>query len=820
MPSITKTQLENAAVDVESLQAVINGPAQPGLVVTRLGRQVKTLARITGELAASDIGASVAAELNNKNVTGYVHEAASAVAGSSTRFDIAVQGGYNLTAVSRTRLSVFFENDSLPNMTFRLNNDPTTERPVRFEDSTIIPAGYFKTSQRATFYYRALTGFWHLVDDVAHSHRIDAIEQDIAALENAQNSFTKSLVALALRDKDWLSYARNTASFHLDAQSVYTGPANAVTGIVADGSLNFTFPVIGTGAPVQMTADGIKFEAGQYLQLSNLSQSYTRAMVVVDFTRDAAPAGAAGDVLRLDTSVDEQTNVRYVATGSQAMLPGNVTNVFAIETGVNGSRTQIAMVVNYINATAQTMDIDGLVVNHAIAAGDGDVDIDQIRIGGASNITLHSATVYLLPSGSFPQTMQQMWALMTGKDDPTVTQNKIIINMPVCQSEGLGRNAASERAYINAINRPQVFGMTGLKTGGADVFIHGSSGGSLDQGTPATGLIPAFAQGNIPPSLMAAVIGNKYRADVGLSPCKYGVQVTGRAGAAWEEFDNNNPVSGVTGSLLIDNYTYALREIVRLSTLAGFTPEMPYLTIWKGTAESNSPAGHWTTTANKAIGDITARIVAELGAPPRYLLIQSGGVPRTDNAVYNQKVEEVDWVRSRPDAALIAPAYPCLLDDTYHPTQGASSDMAELEAWCRAELDFGNTWSLIPKFIRVGNVLRFVVSTRGDESLTLDTSNKYAGVGVGQWGGFEVTGANIVDMIVSGSEVALICDAPPTSARYAMQSQNLAPASPPAAWTGYSGHRGLLRTTLWKPSRIYPGHRIYRWVPSYRQIFS
>ncbi len=80
MPSITKTQLEHAAVDVESLQAVINGPAQPGLVVTRLGRQVKTLARITGELAASDIGASVAAELNNKNVTGYVHEAASAVA--------------------------------------------------------------------------------------------------------------------------------------------------------------------------------------------------------------------------------------------------------------------------------------------------------------------------------------------------------------------------------------------------------------------------------------------------------------------------------------------------------------------------------------------------------------------------------------------------------------------------------------------------------------------------------------------------------------------------------------------------------------------
>ncbi len=53
MAEITKTQLENAAVDVSSIESIVNGAASPGTHTTRLGQVVKTLAKIIADVESS-----------------------------------------------------------------------------------------------------------------------------------------------------------------------------------------------------------------------------------------------------------------------------------------------------------------------------------------------------------------------------------------------------------------------------------------------------------------------------------------------------------------------------------------------------------------------------------------------------------------------------------------------------------------------------------------------------------------------------------------------------------------------------------------------
>lgn len=67
MPPISKTQLERAGLDAESLADVINGAATingTGIVTTRLGRNIKTLSKVIADLASSPVGTSAIAAVN------------------------------------------------------------------------------------------------------------------------------------------------------------------------------------------------------------------------------------------------------------------------------------------------------------------------------------------------------------------------------------------------------------------------------------------------------------------------------------------------------------------------------------------------------------------------------------------------------------------------------------------------------------------------------------------------------------------------------------------------------------------------------------
>ena len=66
MPPISKTQLENAALDAQTLEGVINNGPTPGIVATRLGRNIRTLSKVIEDLAATEVGDSAIATLNTR----------------------------------------------------------------------------------------------------------------------------------------------------------------------------------------------------------------------------------------------------------------------------------------------------------------------------------------------------------------------------------------------------------------------------------------------------------------------------------------------------------------------------------------------------------------------------------------------------------------------------------------------------------------------------------------------------------------------------------------------------------------------------------
>ena len=69
MSIITKTELENAKVDAGTLRDVVNGSATlngDGTLSSRLGTELKTIAKIIADLSVLDIGESAAAQINQR----------------------------------------------------------------------------------------------------------------------------------------------------------------------------------------------------------------------------------------------------------------------------------------------------------------------------------------------------------------------------------------------------------------------------------------------------------------------------------------------------------------------------------------------------------------------------------------------------------------------------------------------------------------------------------------------------------------------------------------------------------------------------------
>ena len=114
-----------------------------------------------------------------------------------------------------------------------------------------------------------------------------------------------------------------------------------------------------------------------------------------------------------------------------------------------------------------------------------------------------------------------------------------------------------------------------------------------------------------------------------------------------------------------------------------------------------------------------------------------------------------------------------------------------------------------------GRIVLDFASLREDEALAIQDPAKYGGVGIDGFLGFQLIGGAITGVTLRGRTVIIDHTGAPSGIRYAMQSQDVSGN----AGNRYNAHRGLLRTTLQKPSKLVPGRMLQRAVPSFTLEF-
>lgn len=92
--AITELQLENASSDADTLAHVVNDPASPGIVVSRTGRSLKTLARVAAEAGAITYGLDVF--IQNFGASGQTPDNATAWDSAIAAAQTALGGGGDL----------------------------------------------------------------------------------------------------------------------------------------------------------------------------------------------------------------------------------------------------------------------------------------------------------------------------------------------------------------------------------------------------------------------------------------------------------------------------------------------------------------------------------------------------------------------------------------------------------------------------------------------------------------------------------------------------------------------------------------------------
>jgi len=603
---------------------------------------------------------------------------------------------------------------------------------------------------------------------------------------------------------------KELAQIHIDKDTGYSGSASAITVLNADGTLGLNPAVIGSGAAVEMKADGLFTDGGKYLR-SRPSGAYYHALIVVDMTRNGDPTAASGDIINLDTTVAERVNFRYTLTNPQALLPNGKLHTFRSYGAGNGTRNTYAIGVDYEANTATVIDADGLTTEYDLGAGATNLNLFEILYGKTAKITVHQMDVFLAGLGeSLPITTRKAWELVGNKSPSPYTPNLYSYVWAIGQSLEVGFNPdPSVRTDLENENRPAVLQMAGFENGvGATVHLHGPGTGNINQAVPATGFQQVDVAANAPVRFLAALTAAEVRQSYGLPIPTQIIQGTAIAGQDAYEFDDDDPtVTGTLGTTYIDNTDYVAREAKRLAEAAGGTFEIPILTVLQGAADRSLAAGEYYTRMKEALDDNLARVLAITGETPPVYMYQTAGGQNTATAgvTLEVKQDQLDLV-NHFGGVLVGPVYPYETHDGAHPTLEESRKLADLCNWAQAEVESSNGWNLIPTATLNGTTITVTAPCRSDESLEI-APDPYAGGRIADLG-FEVTGANVTGTSVSGNTVTITCDAAPTEVRYAFQ---LVDAS--ASGDMYPAAGGLIRTTL---SKTVGGRALYRWLPSFK----
>ncbi|ARO14445.1 hypothetical protein BVG79_01099 [Ketogulonicigenium robustum] len=333
--------------------------------------------------------------------------------------------------------------------------------------------------------------------------------------------------------------------------------------------------------------------------------------------------------------------------------------------------------------------------------------------------------------------------------------------------------------------------------------------------TRASGVAQATTDGTLGAAWPLAALVNLHRADLGVDQVPVLTTAHGISGVAIENIDPY-PETGTGITTIWDNMVFWYGEAARVAAEAGKSLTVPWHDWVHGTSAAQYPAGSYIDQ----LWDYRRNYLAMLqdtGIEGGTLMIlsQPGGNANTSHVNMTWHcVDEIELFCAAGGGVLATPEYAYqIADNNVHPDAYWTLQFQEVKAWAIAEIEAGRQWQILrPTASVAGNVVTLQFDLRPDEYLVAHDANRYGGVGIDGNLGFTAVGANITGTVLRGHQVVLTCDGTPTAIHYAFQKQDVR-AVPDNLW---NAHRGLLRTSLSKPSKVLAGVQLYRWAPSFR----
>ena len=397
-------------------------------------------------------------------------------------------------------------------------------------------------------------------------------------------------------------------------------------------------------------------------------------------------------------------------------------------------------------------------------------------------------------------------------------RTKVQINSVNGQSHSTGGpwDIKMTNAYAATFQNEALLQIIGMRRtdGAAADSTAGPSLYGYDHAFPATGISQGEAgANNIGLPFAAYATLNAHRADVGqpqipVLTCGHGI-----GGIPLVDMDDD-PDTGSGNVTVWDNFTWWTQQAKAQAEAAGLEIVQGWHLFNHGGAGSRFPHGQylseWEALQKKYLAHWTSIGLTQ----PRYIITQTGGGARTDNAgpgYWAVADDQLDLVE-RGDAVLGSCDYwyP-IYDGNVHWDAYGTSLAGETLAWAMSEVEAGRKWSIHrPKVVAntAGRLTLSFDSLRDDEHLQIEDATKYGGIGIDAFLGFELVGGTITGVDIQGRRVTITHTGTPTLLKYARQIGDL-------TGSNYTAHRGLLRTSLRKRSKFWPDMLMVRPIPTF-----
>lgn len=402
------------------------------------------------------------------------------------------------------------------------------------------------------------------------------------------------------------------------------------------------------------------------------------------------------------------------------------------------------------------------------------------------------------------------------QDRNPLSETELEINGVNGQSHSIGGPWDTVMTYARAMGDVNVGALqldgTFRSDGAAITSSLGPGMFGYDLTKTATGIssaVPGSNQIGLPFSAFAFL--NDHRADLNLPQCP---SLTGAHGIGGIALSQMGP-----GSIVWDSFVYWNDQAMSQVAASGRKIRRGWHVFNHGGAGKTFPRGQYRAEWI-ALQKQTMAHFDSIGLPqPRYIITLTGGEANTANDTPGNWAvadDQLDLVEMGCAVAGTSDYWYPIYDNQVHWDAAATAIAGETLAWAMAEVEGGRHWSITrPKILsNSGSVLILSFeSLREDEQLEVEDSSKYNGEGIDAYLGFQLegVGASITSVDVTGCQVSISYIGTPTAIKYARQIQDVSGF----AGNKYTAHRGLLRTTLRKPSKFIEGELLVRPIPSF-----